>query len=130
MIQANELRLGNLVNMYGGESTKPTKLDALGLVHIYEHELKPEVLGWVKTVNPIPLTVQILEAAGFVDVNYKEGKEFIHTGGRFSVEIKNGKFLVLSSIKQIFFSLCYVEHLHQLQNLFFALTGEELEINL
>lgn len=106
MMNANELRLGNFV------------LEESKRVQLSEDDL--EVLFAARNYadyEPIPLTPEILEKCGFE----KGEKGFWFTGG---IEYNLEKNLLEG------FGYCLIEYLHQLQNLYFALTGEELQITL
>jgi hypothetical protein len=110
MINPKELRLGNWVFYYG----KAIQLDEEYL----------EVLFGARNYQdyqPIELTPEILEKAGFEPYKYYSDTMsykrdwFIWTKGWFQKGIK-----ILNED---------VKYLHQLQNLYFALTGEELTID-
>lgn len=62
---------------------------------------------------PIPLTEEWLFKFGF------EGSDI----DNYSIELSNGNFFILDSLDPIARNIFYV---HQLQNLYFALTGKEL----
>lgn len=115
MIKANELRLGNWVS--NGE--KNYTVDACSLYDTATLEYYP--------IEGILLTPEILEKCGFKGNANK------------AIKIKNGFDLVVdvfdwfAVINPKNYSSCYTvdcKYLHQLQNLYFALTGTELEINL
>lgn len=119
MIKSNELRIGNLVDRtdyicevkeirQDGIITKPLNYNGERFV--------------VQTIKPIPLTREIFKTVGF------------HEGDSRRPSYKNFEIYELSE-NQLW--LCdngchnvyaQVEYLHQLQNLYFALTNEELEI--
>lgn len=111
MIKANELRIGNII-MAGG------KVTVCEVEDIAKCKRSPALR------HGIPLTPEILEKAGFghngnlhVYKDFEAGynnDDFMY--GQHSVRIK--KSLIVK-----------IKHLHQLQNLYFALTGEELNIN-
>ncbi|MDM1299938.1 hypothetical protein HXZ94_15690 [Empedobacter falsenii] len=109
----NELRIGNLV-IYGGSVVKMNLRE-------FTHFLRsPE------TYTPITLTEEILLKCGF------EKRE----DGDYNL-FKNSEvdIVICSDFNSwkcdgINFSVNYIKHLHQLQNLYFALTGEDLEINI
>jgi hypothetical protein len=107
----NELRIGNKIYYNGKVST----IDLMDFVLIKESD--EEQLRYYK---PIPLTEDILIKAGFERINnkyrFKKGWHWI-TIDNCSLYI-NDKQIVL------------IDYLHQLQNLYFALTGEELDIKL
>lgn len=83
-----------------------------------------------KHCSGVPLTGEILLKAGFKE---QGGAIFLgqrhkrHVMGRNSLYSINGKSYIFAVNDR---DLCEIEYIHQLQNLFFALTGEELEINL
>lgn len=120
-MQANELRIGNWLIING----KPNIIQGGGIAAIQS--------GYLQNTKPIPLTPEILEKAGF-EANDYLGKDIVtkkHDSNTFPVYI---------NLKTM--SYCWVDYegtiddviainsVHQLQNLYFALTGIELEINL
>lgn len=90
--------------------------------------------------QPISLTPEILVACGFQkfshEPGYKVGSDFLdekdercdeYTKGKLTIMDWGNGFVLSNSFS---FSLrVELKHLHQLQNLYFALTGNELEIN-
>jgi hypothetical protein len=116
MIAANELRIGNWVKLehVTFSYNKVTSINKIGII-VDEH-----IHTTLSIVYGITLTSEILEKCGFerldgwkdnwwfngiVGINYHLGKLYYNTNLNDSV---------------------YIQHLHQLQNLYFALTGEEL----
>ena len=84
----------------------------------------------IENLNPIKLTEEILLKCGFEKVKNKidifEKKRlrlFIGSRGQFLA------YLIEEDTTSAHYINSY-EYLHQLQNLYFALTGEELKINL
>jgi hypothetical protein len=84
-----------------------------------------------ESIKPIPLTPEILEKAGFDDVRLDDLR-VIEYNRKDTVKISIEHFadmhifiFCISGMK-----VTPVDHLHQLQNLYFALTGEELNIKL
>lgn len=74
-------------------------------------------------ITGVPLTPEILEKAGFTLFPWGWVKKASNGFGiRLNVQSFSYDVSGNSPVK--------IEHLHQLQNLYFALTGEELEINL
>jgi len=119
MINANELRIGNWVLIESHITT---------VNHI---------MGDEDYFLPIPLTPEILEKCGFV--KNKVQNDCIELGGiDFHLELMWGKenyyYPMLTQTPQgceertVF--LNRINSLHQLQNLYFALTGQELEVKL
>ena len=125
MNNANELRIGNYL------STK----EAIGITTVFHIDTDDD--GWRinylsgKFYDPVSLTPEILEKAGFVGVKPHD-KDIYHY---------NGLTVVLTA-KKGNLTMWYIEgqepaelnrntdYLHQLQNLYFALTGGELPITL
>lgn len=116
-MKATEFRLGNLVEqrLIGGDKRKFVGVDVDVLKNIYQGNVYFNYL-------PIPLTEEILLKCGFDhDVDYMMSKKglticFEKIGDALMC------FLECANIE--------IKYLHQLQNLYFALTGEELEVNL
>lgn len=116
MIAANELRIGNLVKLETGKIV-PINISGISAINA----------GYLR-VYQTPLTPEILEKCGF---NYKElnhNKIWIKSLNVFGFSIN-----LYVHDEKIFFSPfelnweIEIKYLHQLQNLYFALTGTELE---
>lgn len=121
MIQAKELRIGNWIKSNNPHDGRFVKLkyfhEDLHVVFFYN-----EAIGaFVKDIVGIELTPEILKKCGF---------EFKPTGEEVYEQIwKIGAFEIWehdSGFCHDFHHGGDVNHLHQLQNLYFALTGEEL----
>lgn len=76
-------------------------------------------------INPIPLTPEILEKAGFKLSDSTKFLEAYHDA--FTLTFEEGKGW---DCLRIMGGSVYINYLHELQNLLFALTGEELNITL
>lgn len=102
-MKANELRLGNYVydNLGGVLKIKGISLDST-LSHI----------------KPIPLTEEWLVKFGFISNPYEDRYE----KGLIHVECDKTKGATYLWIN----NMPHIKHIHQLQNLYFAITGEEL----
>lgn len=75
-----------------------------------------------KEISGVPLTPDILEKCGFKDeLPWKYKNLALDSEGRLSVIDQTGYGIIIAR---------QVKYLHQLQNLFFALVGEELKIEL
>jgi len=113
MINVNEIRMGNMVTHY------PTgKLITVDYDHVKTLISKPE------DYNPIPLKATLLQVAGFVET--EKDKWNIQLLPFQLVADHAGDLKYELSDKK----LRHVNSLHQLQNLYFALTNEELHIEL
>lgn len=123
MIQANELRIGNLVIADGLHEGRVMTIEQIGtrgtlsecnrVILFKEHE----VGEFAKNLFPIPLTAEIL------DDNFEKdctGK-FVPCGIKIMRDEESNCFRMYNA---------KVMYVHQLQNLVFSLTGKELEIKL
>jgi hypothetical protein len=133
MIDANELRLGNYIMLKVNTRIATTRCS------LQHFELVAK--GQDKDMFPIILKVNILEGAGFL-----ENKDYPLSpqAREFKLQlpvIGNNKNEILAYIKNN--KECFARatvnglpvsnnifHLHQLQNLYYALTGEELSIRI
>ena len=115
MIQAKDLRIGNWV-FY----SHPKKS--------YNYCISPLDLHYADTreriFKPIPLTPEILEKCGFEEV-YKSPMHSTYWMEGLSYYFWYEKGNQYADCKGLQVNC---KHLHQLQNLYFALTGEELTI--
>ncbi len=119
MIQANELRIGNLVSFYG----KFEKVESIGTCGVsFKNGFAKYTLPNLK---PIPLTEEILLKFGFTVYDDKY-KYFAHKEVPGILQLFDGvaEYSIDSN------EVCWVNGLHQLQNLYHALTGQELKIEL
>lgn len=117
-LTANELRLGNFIRyneVFEGVFMEPNEgqLTADDMVFIFESDL-------LETAEPIPLTAEWLERAGF--------EREAETVWRH----KNSQHVYETTINEYVYrvpgtSLTIIKYVHQLQNLYFALTNQELD---
>lgn len=113
-MKANELRIGNLVKI-GGEISQ---LELCDFVDIYEHKT-------IWQYEPIELTEEWLLRFGFVANNYNYEFE-LHPLTLDCEYTDKGEWITLYENTVLQSEIKYV---HQLQNLYFALTGEELTLS-
>jgi hypothetical protein len=136
MIESKELRIGNYVKMFLGvfdngaeysihtiEGIKNSKIKEQDTVQISKHDF------WYSNyvISPIPLTKEILLKCGFEKTNridFGELKE-CYANFSFALMVRHNSFFV-----DWIGGNTEVKYLHILQNLFYALTGEELNITL
>ena len=116
-MNANELRIGNMVYKSLKSGQGRTVINPIGcqdIVRIFED---------IGSFNyaPIPITEDILLKCGF---EY----DFISYNLHFGIDWHNGVLRFSQGKGQTIFLPC--THLHQLQNLYFALTQKELTIKL
>ena len=120
MINSNELMIGNWLGYF------TDFVDSLGFRKIKAHEFL-SIHDNPKRVKPIPLTEEILLRCGFEKVRYEKyvHKKLIKLRAYPHV-MKDGFGIHLMGS----YTLPNIKHLHQLQNLYHALTGQELKIEL
>jgi len=125
MVSPGEFRIGNLVNytidrksIFQGKITAITK----------NRLVVDKVTSKYMNIEPITLTEEWLLKFGF-ERNTINNKKFIYYffGYGYFYFDNNVFSMNFSSQDDVVINIKYV---HQLQNLFFALTGEELTINL
>lgn len=133
MIQETELRIGNWIESYKRHH-KVRGLSSGSTIRTEEGE-------WLAPVfcNGIPLSPELLEKAGFVLCERNEDGD-LWRNGKFTVihthTIDVGESNTIEIIRVRAFFLhgyhndCHIRYLHQLQNLFYSLTGEELSLHL
>jgi hypothetical protein len=126
MIKATDLRVGNLLNYHTAEGDiLPSKMDWQDFKWIDEDEK-----GFNLVHSPIPITEELLIKAGFrlYETGYFcldiLGEKFYFTiGAKYD---KTPKIIMDNGKDALSYTLKHIQHLHQLQNLYHALTGEEL----
>jgi hypothetical protein len=124
MINVQELRIGNYVDCERPRyyekfiTVESVCFDSINL-NFREYELEK--------LQPIPLTEEWLLKLGFIksklegyDVHFKYSHHLLHSS---ITALYNAEFsLLLDNVAR------GIKYVHQLQNLYFALTGEELTI--
>ena len=122
-MRANELRIGNLV-AYGVHPVPIKSIHTESVlkkeVHVYV-ELNENLNYYcidVLEVKPIPLTEEWLLKFGFI----KSSDNNYYKGDKFTIYNRFENFGLIGGL----LSWKEFKYVHQLQNLYFALTGEEL----
>lgn len=127
MIQANELRVGNLVNFFVGVNESGANYE---VCEVYEVGLNSIELSKgnlnvpLDEIDGIPLTSEWFDKFGFTynDLNGDSGYWQLKYGTRV------GLFEILEGEEMFLYDQTELKFVHQLQNLFFALEGAELTI--
>lgn len=135
-MKANELRIGNLVDL-GNRIAKVIEIGHLSCVVVDLEETQDTIEDYKRT-KPISLTEEFLLKFGFEPIN-KHDNAFITYADwthnyflQLDVRKADNKYLILDNSFDDLraFSMVDIEYVHQLQNLYFALTGEELTFKL
>lgn len=126
-MKVNELRIGNIISPLGKGITSVEGFciwdNLIQSSNFTERD--------IKDFEPIQLTEEWLLKFGFEPVELNVDKTYFIDNGRKCLEIDLSSCTVLYQsnigIKYIDLNID-LEYVHQLQNLYFALTGEELEL--
>lgn len=133
MINANELRIGNWVSVHGNTQ----KITLISAGEIRTDWGYPENIFEETYIDPIPLTTEILEKAGFESGGHYNQLwlylpdrtiSLVYRRDNKSISFVNDDSDNFPYVSRV--ELNHIQFLHQVQNLYFALTGEELPINL
>jgi hypothetical protein len=136
MITENELRIGNLVLSPQGVGYSPKgiiKVESIfgdGINHW--QDMGAGGRASFTDIQPIPLTPEILEKCGFEFVEDSFGDQdlsrwqytFENYGKSIDIYLTDGSCNLSDRENQ------QLNYVHQLQNLFFAISGRELEVKL
>lgn len=140
MIEANELRIGNIVKVehYMSHNGIAQITSFTGDICHWKcrNNITPD-MGWLVSgskcddIDPIPLTPEILEKAGFEEYafGYTLQLGLFKKGFRWIAQDLLGNPLEMPFLRIDTWS-CEIYYVHQLQNLYWCLVGKELEINL
>lgn len=134
MIQANELRIGNYVYDLDRENPYYYTVEQIRSKQYCDSSEEPndEIIGKIEgskdgyydiVPSPIPLTEEWLVRFGFDtfrSIN-SDPKTFYNDRFDYGIEIYQDGSIWFEKLRLI-------KHVHQLQNLYFALTGQELKL--
>lgn len=144
MINAQDLRIGNWVKDRGEKLIRIDFFEHLEKNYSCKFGMNNDIVDefgplhpfteYTEYAIPIPLTEEILLKCGFEkrkENNFYIDEEKYHT---ISILKVNNQYMpsIKSNHHEVgqMFSLYGIQYLHQLQNLYFALTNKELEVNL
>ena len=121
MIQANELRIGNYIMYVEGEVGKVVGINDHGYIAI---SCDREYFGQ-SDYDPIPITPEILEKCGYrISFGlYCNGSHRMKTSSR-------GRFIFMPYGTSDINLHIPIDYLHEFQNLYHAITGTELNVQL
>ena len=126
-IKASELRFGNLIKYYD-ELVEVYGVKGLYVIIAVEEngEVKEQSI-LAPAFEPIPLTHELIVKCGFI---WQFGNVYDLNLGSKGIRIQ-GHSVIYRALNMNWVDIDVdVYHLHQLQNLYLALTGEELQVNL
>ena len=132
-MKQNEIRVGNWLidpRAYDKDLNKKFGVDDSPYFKVTARDIQ-----FAEEYITIPLTEEILLKCGFSYRNCPPcGQDQWANMGIWSLILPSGTYLTLrggiKDIKVIYPHGTAILYLHQLQNLYFALTGQELEVNL
>lgn len=118
MIKLNEIRIGNLFTYCNNEDESPFNLS--DFVSLNEYELSLE------DIKPIRITLNRLYDLGFINKDNSNCGQSVYKNGVYIglMGLKNDRFCFnaeSTSNKSV-----YIEFIHELQNLYYDLTKEDL----
>jgi hypothetical protein len=129
-MKASELRIGNWISYRGETDCYVSSLGSKGFETCREHNDLSNGSDDINEYQPIPLTEEWLLKFGFI----KEGTEYYkksndHGDVLLFYSPRHNKYWYMAAVERVQYnSTKPIEYVHQLQNLYFGLTGEELEI--
>ena len=132
MIDVRELRIGNYVHLF--ESDTPYRITEIGYSEIEDDRYEASGISsesvfrtYIENLNPISITEELLLKCGFKHEAFYKAYYTEDLG--YIVFKEDGVYLYDSENCYICMSKA-ITSLHQLQNLYFFLTGKELEVYL
>jgi hypothetical protein len=136
IMKATELRIGNLVSYRGESDCIVSNLgNSFEALRMIGGNLQPYGSDDIREFKPIPLTEEWLLKFGFERYGSIESGWFkrdyteIYQDTRIQINVKSGSLTVEDAHAGIpVYISVMVKEVNLLQNLIFALTGEELEV--
>lgn len=112
-MKTSELRIGNYITQPNGDNS------------VFRLEAEDEEVNTypIEYISPIPLTEDWLVKFGFIDDQIS-----FELNGFMLGWYRNDEFYYLPTNQITVRNKIQIKYVHQLQNLYFALTGEELTI--
>lgn len=131
MIDVKDLRVGDYV--YLQNSKTPYKITEVGYSEIEYPRYEASGIStesvfrtYVDNLNPIPISEELLLRCGFSE----ENDNFYRADLGNIVFNQYGYYIQLKECSSETIRVIKITSLHKLQNIYFALTGKELEVNL
>lgn len=140
-MKANELRIGNLVFIDTHIELERVSMriesisyNALSKEHysmVFAHSgdrFNFSYYPFVSQMKPIPLSEEILLKCGFAYNHPKSRDSF--SLGNIHFLLNDGDSVIGNGLYMNGYRVADIKYLHELQNLYFAITGEELKVEL
>jgi hypothetical protein len=128
-MKSTELRIGNWINTIEG----PAQVRAISEGGLMTTASMPDG-DHLEFAKPIPLTKEILLSAGFLRSDAHRNTQYVlRVTWFFGTDMRLEYFILEEAEGKFTSEHCFnrvILYVHQLQNLIFALTGQELEIKL
>lgn len=134
-VSVTDLRIGNLIH-YNGNHEEIGKIsllvpDVIDVLSYCQINYRRDKKHWLINLHPVKITEEWLIEFGFVKKDKTWDDKSISTGlffkDRYFIEnSKEGFLFCQSHYSGNCWFLKNIKYIHQLQNLFFALTGSEL----
>lgn len=121
MIKANEIRIGNIYNRKVGKGITPIIIDEMIMAEIFGQSLEYSL----NDLEPIKLTKEELKAMGFEE--YPHNHDFAKDGIYISHITSDESYQLEFTSPLIEWMVIDLKFVHQLQNIYFTLTGKELK---
>lgn len=135
MVDIKELRIGNIVKCYSSlyKKNKPFEVSQILVdnIELIDTDESFEIL--YDMLDGIPLTEELLLKCGFTKEYYGFSCDIVELSyGRFLCNDDTDKDNLFLSINNAEYTISGVslKYLHQLQNMYFYLTGNELDVKL
>ena len=128
-MKASELRLGNYLKYKKGHLCKVVSIPTNNIIDV--KGLKDSYINGTyntRDLQPIPLTAEWLLKFGFTEFYHKGLKGYISDKFELLYNLDSHQMYSYNEADGSIWNLTRCKHVHQLQNLYFALTGEGLTI--
>ncbi|MEZ7496496.1 hypothetical protein QO206_13440 [Leeuwenhoekiella aequorea] len=130
-MNANELRIGNYVNLDAPIQDKLIRIAPYHILEIYQCEIAKSKIPY----KPIPLTEEILLKCEGFSLTSDYGDQKYYDNGKFGVCFDHDELVffrcsIRNAVNNLIYDSEHFQYLHHFQNTMYSLTGEELKIEL